>query len=183
MGQIESIDDLKSALKVDDLRKMSSDKVLDLVQMIQNDQISSGVLSALLTVAPDTVAKLAQAMDDSVQQAVTSNEKSSGNLYASIAFTKELLAQIVRDPESSPEAKQDALDRLERYDNKLFEHDIYNKRFNLEALRAHKEVLGAVLGVTALVGVAAISPEARKTLIKNAPKALTTAAKNLLPGA
>ena len=68
MGQIESIDDLKSALKVDDLRKMSSDKVLDLVQMIQNDQISSGVLSALLTVAPDTVAKLAQAMDDSVQQ-------------------------------------------------------------------------------------------------------------------
>ena len=75
MGQIESIDDLKSALKVDDLRKMSSDKVLDLVQMIQNDQISSGVLSALLTVAPDTVAKLAQAMDDSVQQAVTSNEK------------------------------------------------------------------------------------------------------------
>ena len=78
---------------------------------------------------------------------------------------------------------QDALDRLERYDNKLFEHDINNKRFNLEALRAHKEVLGAVLGVTALVGVAAISPEARKTLIKNAPKALTTGAKHLLPGA
>lgn len=170
MGQIESIDDLKSALKVDDLRKMSSDKVLDLVQMIQNDQISSGVLSALLTVAPDTVAKLAQAMDDSVQQAVTSNEKSSGNLYASIAFTKELLAQIVRDPESSPEAKQDALDRLERYDNKLFEHDINNKRFNLEALRAHKEVLGAVLGVTALVGVAAISPEARKRLSRTLQK-------------
>ncbi|MCT1450344.1 hypothetical protein [Corynebacterium sp. p3-SID1194] len=183
MGQIESIDDLKSALKVDDLRKMSSDKVLDLVQMIQNDQISSGVLSALLTVAPDTVARLARAMDDSVQQVVTSNEKSSGDLYASIDFTKKLLAQIVQDPESSPEAIQDALDRLERYDNKLLEHDINNKRFNLEALRAHKEVLGAVLGFTSLVGVAAISPEARNTLIKNAPKALTTAAKYLLPKA
>ena len=77
MEQIESVDDLKKALKVDDLRQMSSEKVLTLVQLIQKGQISSGVLSALLSTAPNTMASLAQAMDNSVQNAATSNDKGS----------------------------------------------------------------------------------------------------------
>ncbi|WP_295804137.1 hypothetical protein [uncultured Corynebacterium sp.] len=182
MEQIESVDDLKKALKVDDLRQMSSEKVLTLVQLIQTGQISSGVLSALLSTAPNTMASLAQAMDESVQNAAASNEKSSDNFYSSIAFTKRLLAQIAQDPNASEDARRDALDRLERYDNKLFEHDINNKRFNLEALKLNKETLGAIATGVTLVAVAVISPDARKAITKNAPKALSVA-KQILPGA
>ncbi|MCT2253017.1 hypothetical protein M3G46_10675 [Corynebacterium sanguinis] len=132
---IESIDDLKEALGVDDLRRMSGPKVLELLKMTQKGEVSAAVQSELLYVAPEAMVKLAQAMDDSVQKAIGSNDQSSDNLHKQFSMTKRVLLQIAEDPSTSDAARQDALDRLERYDDKLLEHDVNNKRFNLEALK------------------------------------------------
>lgn len=177
----ESTDDLKAALGIDDFRRMSVDKVFDLVNKVQNGEVNDTVLATLLSVAPDTMAKVAQAIDDSTQKAVASNDQSSDNLFAQITISKRILSQIIENPSSSDEARQDALDRLERYDEKLFEHDLNNKRFNLEALKISKE---AALGFATVVAVsaAAIHPESRKWLIQNGGKLLTEAARGALPG-
>ncbi len=178
---IESTDDLKAALGIDDFRRMSVDKVLSLVNKVQNGEVSDAVLATLLSVAPDTMAKVAQAMDDSVQKAVASNDQSSDNLFAQITTSKRTLSQIIENPNSSDEARQDALDRLERYDEKLFQHDINNKRFNLEALKISTEAVVRFASVAA-ISVAAIHPGSRKWLMQNGGKLLTEAARAALPG-
>lgn len=175
---IETVDDLKAALNVEDLRRMSSDKVLHLVKMVQKGEASEAVLTALASNAHGTMSQLAQAMNDSVQKAVASNDQSSGNLYAQIGTSKEILRQIIQNPNSSDKERQDALNRLERYDEKLVEHELNNKRFNLKVLEANKET---VLGI-AVVGIAAVFPEARKWLVHNGGKMVANVTRKALPG-
>jgi hypothetical protein len=178
---IETIDDLKAALGVEDLRRMSGRKVLDLVKMVQKGEVSSAIQSELQLIAPETMVKLAQAMDNSVQKAVESNGQSSSNLHEQVAMSKRLLGQIIEDPNTSAAALQDALDRLERYDDKLFEHDLNNKRFNLEALKIGKEVaLGVAL--VAATGAAFVLPGGRKWLTENGGRLLVDATRKALPG-
>ncbi|MCT1806267.1 hypothetical protein M3B20_11170, partial [Corynebacterium sanguinis] len=55
---IDSIDDLKRALSIEDLRNISSEKVLELVKLIQNGQVGEIVLPTLFAAAPDTMAKV-----------------------------------------------------------------------------------------------------------------------------
>lgn len=179
---IETIDDLKAALGVKDLRHMSGRKVLDLLKMEQNGEVSAAVQAQLAQIAPETMVKLAKAMDDSVQRAIRSNDQSSSNLYEQIAMSKRYLGQIIEDPNTSEAARQDALDRLERYDDKLFEHDVNNKRFSLESLKISKD---AVLGVATLVlvtGGALAVPGGRKWLTDNGGRLLGEVAKRALPG-
>ena len=179
---IDSIDELKRALSIEDLRNMSSEKVLELVKLIQNGQVGEIVLPTLFAAAPDTMAKVSQAMADSFQQALSSNKYSSDRLYDSFDKTKSILAQVIDDPNSSEESRRDALDRLERLDDKLMEQDVNNKRFNLQSLQVSKEtiLIGSVLVASAVV--ATVSPEVKKLLAQNAPKVLSSTAKMLLPG-
>ena len=179
---IDSIDDLKRALSIEDLRNMSSEKVLELVKLIQNGQVDEIVLPALSAAAPDTMAKVSQAMADSFQQALSSNKYSSDRLYDSFDKTKSILRQVIDDPNSSEESRRDALDRLERLDDKLMEHDVNNKRFNLQSLQIKKETIIITAATTAVIALATVSPEARKLLAQNAPKVLSSTAKMLLPG-
>lgn len=182
MAPIETFEDLKEVLQVDDLRKMSSGKVLELAKMLQKNQLGAGLLSELLLVAPDAAATLLHALDEPVKNVVASNEKSSEQAYEGINQSKSALLKIALDPNSSEEERADAFDRIERYDDKLLEHDRDNKRFNLEVMKSHGEKIVAVAGAVAFVGIAVVSPEARKVLLKSAPKALS-AAKQLMPGA
>ena len=161
---------------------MSSEKVLELVKLIQNGQVDEIVLPALFAAAPDTMAKVSQAMADSFQQALSSNKHSSDRLYDSFDKTKSILRQVIDDPNSSEESRRDALDRLERLDDKLMEHDVNNKGFNLQSLQVSKETILIGAAATAVVVLATVSPEARKLLAQNAPKALASTAKMLLPG-
>ena len=179
---IETVDDLKVALNVEDLRRMSSDKVLHLVKMVQKEGVNEAVLTALRSIAPDTMFQFAQAMDDSVQKAVASNDRSSDNLYAQIDTSKEILRQIIHNPNSSEQERQDALNRLERYDDKLFEHELNNKRFNLEVLKVNKEVVLGIGIAFGAVGMAAVSPEARKWLVQNGGKMVANVTRKALPG-
>lgn len=179
---IETIDDLKAALGVKDLRHMSGRKVLDLLKMKQGGEISTAVQAQLALIAPETMVKLAKAMDDSVQRAMSSNDQSSANLYSQIAMSKRLLGQIIENPLTTDEARRDALDRLERYDDKLFEHDVNNKRFSLEGLKISKEtVLGVATLVLATGGALAI-PGGRKWLTENGGRLLVEATRKALPG-
>lgn len=178
---IETVDDLKAALNVEDLRRMSSDKVLHLVKMVQKGEASEAALTALASNAPDTMSQLAQAMNDSVQKAVASNDQSSGNLYAQIGTSKEILRQIIQNPNSSDKERQDALNRLERYDEKLVEHELNNKRFNLKVLEVNKDtVLGIAGGIA--VGMAAVSPGVREWLVQNGGKMVANVTRKALPG-
>lgn len=179
---IETIDDLKAALNEDDLRRMSGEKVLNLVKMVQNDEVSKAVLPALSSVAPDIMVKLAQAMDESTQKAIASNDQSSGNISEQIAMSKRILIQIIEDPNSSDETRKDALDRLERYDDKLLEHDRDNKRFILEALRMNKETILTVVTTVATISLAAIFPDSRKWLVQNGGKLASDVTRAALPG-
>lgn len=179
---IDSIDDLKRALNIEDLRNMSSEKVLELVKLIQNGQVGEIVLPTLFAAAPDTMVKVSQAMADSFQQALSSNKYSSDRLYDSFDKTKSILRQVIDDPNSSEESRRDALDRLERLDDKLMEHDVNNKGFILQSLQANKETIIIAAATTAVIAVAAVSPEARKLLAQNAPKILSSTTKMLLPG-
>ena len=159
---------------------MSSDKVLHLVKMVQKEGVSEAVLTALLSIAPGTMSQLAQAMDDNVQKAVASNDRSSDNLYAQIDTSKEMLRQIIQNPNSSDQERQDALNRLERYDDKLFEYELNNKRFNLEVLKVNKEVVLTIAGGIAF-SMAAVSPEARKWLVQNGGKMVANVTRKALP--
>lgn len=179
---IETIDDLKVALNEDDLRRMSGEKVLNLVKMVQNGEVSEAVLPALSSVAPDTMVKLAQAMDESIQKAVASNDQSSDNIFQQVAMSKRILVQIIENPNSSDEERKDALDRLERYDDKLLEHDRDNKRFNLEALKISKEATLAVVATFVAISLAAISPDSRKWLVQNGGKLVSDVTRAALPG-
>ncbi|NII88820.1 hypothetical protein E9230_002790 [Corynebacterium glutamicum] len=125
---------------------------------------------------------MSQAMADSFQQALSSNKYSSDRLYDSFDKTKSILTQVISDPTSSEESRRDAFDRLERLDDKLMEHDVNNKRFNLQSLQINKEafIIGSVLVASAVV--ATINPEAKNFLAQNAPKVLSSTAKMLLPG-
>ena len=151
-------------------------------QHLQNGQVDEIVLPALFAAAPDTMAKVSQAMADSFQQALSSNKHSSDRLYDSFDKTKSILRQVIDDPNSSEESRRDALDRLERLDDELMEHDVNNKGFNLQSLQVSKETILIGAAATAVVVLATVSPEARKLLAQNAPKALASTAKMLLPG-
>ncbi|OEY23623.1 hypothetical protein A0K93_03565 [Corynebacterium sp. BCW_4722] len=121
-------------------------------------------------------------MDDSVQKAVASNDRSSDNLYAQIDTSKEILRQIIHNPNSSEQERQDALNRLERYDDKLFEHELNNKRFNLEVLKVNKEVVLGIGIAFGAAGMAAVSPEARKWLVQNGGQMVANVTRKALPG-
>ena len=64
---IETVDDLKVALNVEDLRRMSSDKVLHLVKMVQKEGVNEAVLTALRSIAPDTMFQFARQKKYSVK--------------------------------------------------------------------------------------------------------------------
>lgn len=74
---IDNFDDLKKALGIDSLRELSGEKVLALVKMQQNGEISEGFQRALMSLVPGIFTETAKVMDDSLSEAVMSNDKSS----------------------------------------------------------------------------------------------------------
>ncbi|WP_271799234.1 hypothetical protein [Dietzia maris] len=179
---IETIDELKAALGVKDLRQMSGRRVLDLLKMVQNGEVSTAIQAQLALVAPETMVRLAKAIDDSAKRAIDSNDQSSSNLHEQIAMSKWYLGQIIQDPNTSEAARRDALDRLERYDDKLFEHDVHNKRFNLESLKISKDAVLGVATLALVAGGALTVPGSRKWLTDNGGRFLVDATRKALPG-
>lgn len=166
MNEIENTDDLKRALGVDSLREMSGEKVIELAQMIQNGEISEGVQRALLSLVPEAFTETAKIMDDSLSQAVASNDKSSSDYHKAVAQSKAIYEKILQDPDASDENKKKALEELSRLDEQVFEHDVNNKKFNLETLRLKKETLVKV--VSGVIFVAAVvTPAGRKLFIES----------------
>lgn len=133
---IENLDDVKQALNVESLRNIGGEKVMEL---------------AVFTAAPELLAKVSDAMDDANEQAVHSNDQSSASVYEHLKQSKDFWAARAVDPEATEEERRDARDRFERVDERLMNHDVNNKQFNLELIKNKKDVLLAVAGFAVLV--------------------------------
>ncbi|WP_034651908.1 hypothetical protein [Corynebacterium vitaeruminis] len=167
MKEIKNTDDLKKALGVDSLREMSGEKVIELAHMIQNGELSEGVQRALFNLVPEVFTNAAKIMDNSLSEAVVSNDKSSSGYLGHVEQSKSIYEKLIQDPETTPEIKMKAMEDLARLNEQAFEHDVNNKKFNLEALRLKKETVFKVVSGVVIVA-AAVSPSGRKLLVESA---------------
>lgn len=153
---IENLDDVKQALNIESLRNLGGEKVMELVGLMQAGQLTEAGKIAVFTAAPELLTKVSDAMDDTNEQAVHSNDQSSANVYEHLKQSKEFWAARAVDPEATEEERRDARDRYERADERLMNHDVNNKQFNLEVIKNKKEVLLAAAGfvVVAIGGLA-----------------------------
>ncbi|WP_313679647.1 hypothetical protein [Corynebacterium stationis] len=148
---IENLDDVKQALNVESLRNIGGEKVMELVGLMQSGQLTEAGQIAVFTAAPELLAKVSDAMDDANEQAVHSNDQSSASVYEHLKQSKDFWAARAVDPEATEEERRDARDRFERVDERLMNHDVNNKQFNLELIKNKKDVLLAVAGFAVLV--------------------------------
>lgn len=89
----------------------------------------------------------------------------------SVAQSKAIYDKQLQNPETPTEIKMKAIEGLARLDEQIFEHDVNNKTFNLEALRLKKEtVVKIVSGAT--VAALVLTPGGRKLLAESARLAL-----------
>ena len=168
---IENTDDLKKALGVDSLREMSGEKVLALAHLLQNVELSESVQRALMNLVPEIFTETAKIMDNSVTEALGSNDKSSSGYFDSAAQSKSIYEKLILNSDTPTDVKLRAMEDLARLDEQVFEHDVNNKKFNLEALRLKKEtVVKIVSGAT--VAALVLTPGGRKLLAESARLAL-----------
>lgn len=153
---LEDLDDVKQALNIKSMRNMSNKKVMELVELMEAGQLTEAGKVAVFTAAPQLVVKVSEAMDATNEMAMDSNNQSSASFYDQMTQSKEFWAARATDPNATEEERRDARDRYERVDERLADHDVNNKHFNLKVIDAKKGALIAVAGlaVTAVGGLA-----------------------------
>lgn len=153
---LDNLDQVKRALNIKSMRNMSGEKVMELVRLMQTGQLTEAAKVAVFAAAPELIAKISDAMNDANEQVVGSNDQSSASFYEHMAQSKEFWAARATDPEATEEERRDARDRYERVDERVANHDVDNKHFNLAVIKNHKEVLLAVasLALFAVGGLA-----------------------------
>ena len=117
---------------------MGGEKVMELVGLMQAGQLTEAGRIAVFTAAPELLAKVSEAMNATNEQAVHSNDQSSASVYAHLKQSKEFWAARAVAPEATEEERRDARDRFERVDERLMDHDVNNKQFNLEVIKTRK---------------------------------------------
>lgn len=147
---IDNLDDVKQVLKIESMRNMSGDKVMELVGLMQTGQLTEAGKVAVFTAAPELVAKISEAMNETTEHVVRSNDQSSTDFYEHMAQSKEFWAARATDPEATEEERRDARDRYERVDERVSNHDVHNKQLYLEVIKNNKEILMTVAAVTVL---------------------------------
>ena len=147
---LDNLDDVKQVLNIDSMRNMGGEKVMELVGLMQSGQLTEAGKVAVFTAAPELLEKISDAMDDTNEQAVHSNDQSSTNIYDHLRQSQKIWAAMAVDPEATEEERRDARDRLERVDERLMNHDVNNKQFNLEVIKNKKEVLLTAAGFAVL---------------------------------
>lgn len=147
---LENLDDVKQALNIDSLRNMGGEKVMELVGLMQSGQLTEAGKVAVFAAAPELITKVSDAMDETNEQAVGSNDQSSAHFYDHMRQSKEFWASRATDPDATEEERRDARDRYERVDEKVANHDVNNKQFNLEVIKNKKEILLTAAGFVVL---------------------------------
>lgn len=164
---IQNIEELKEALGVETLRELSGENVLALTKKLQSAELGEGVQLALASVFPTLFSDATKVMDAPLSEAVGSNDRSSDGFLESVAQSKALWESVIQDPDASEEMKKMAMERLAILDDQVFEHDVNNKKFNLEALRFKQDTVVKIVAGTAIV-TAALMPGGRKMLLASA---------------
>lgn len=148
MKIIDSIDEVQDVLRLPSMRNMSNEKVMELVGLLNNGQISDNALAAIFAAAPELERRVSESMATVTQKLSDSNDKSSERFYEQMSQSKEFWASQANDPNLSAEERKDARDRFERVDQRVVDHDGSNKKFGLDILSEHKDVTMAVLGLS-----------------------------------
>lgn len=164
---IENTEELKKALGVETLRELSGEKVLALTKKLQNGELGEAAQRALLNAFPALFSDAAKVMDAPLSEAVGSNDRSSSGVFEAVEHSKAIYEKILQDSEASEERKKMAIEGLANLDKQVFEHDVNNKKFNLEALRFKQTTVVTIVTGAAIVA-ATLMPEGRKWLLANA---------------
>ena len=147
---IENVDDVKQVLNIPSLRNMSGTKLMELVDLMQTGQLTEAGKVAVFAAAPELITRVSDAMNETNEQAVRSNDQNSANVYEQATQSKKLWEELAKDPNATEEERRDARERYERVDERLVDHDVRNKQFNLEVIENQKEVLLTVAGLALL---------------------------------
>ena len=116
---------------------------------------------------PALFSDAAKVMGAPLSEAVGSNDRSSGGVFEAVERSKAICEKILQDSEVSEEMKKMAMEGLANLDNQAFEHDVNNKKFNLEALRFKQTTVVHLVAGAAIVA-ATLMPEGRKMLLASA---------------
>lgn len=99
----------------------------------------------------DLPRQASQAMDETNEQLIASNDRSSDAAFADIKDSRETWLKIVSDPNSSEEEKKFAMEKMAKLDDNAMEIDRGNKKWSDKlGDRKAQLLMGVATGLTAV---------------------------------
>lgn len=105
----------------------------------------------------DLPAQFSQAMDETNEQLIASNDRSSDAASADIKASRETYLEIILDPNSPEDLKKTAMENLAKLDDNTMELDRRNKKWSDKLADKKAQVLLGVVSSVTVVAVAVVT--------------------------